>query len=88
MKEWFCRCVEKWKRRHGWEDCPSCGECVRPRWVKDCVVFEDEPPLFFHYECQKCGYSTGINPTSLTDSAVRSLGFKDFSEYADKVINE
>lgn len=58
----------------GWRDCPACGEFVRVRWVKDCVLFVDEPPMFFHWECPRCRAKSNVQPTFLITEALASHG--------------
>ena len=67
--------------------CPHCRAVISPRWVKDAVLHPEEPPLFAHYECPKCWrHLTPIEPTALTEQAVRRLGFRDAADYAQQVL--
>lgn len=63
--------------RKGRKDCPQCDKPAGVRWVKDVVLFEDEPPLFFHWECDGCGFATGPTPSSLTVDAAAKVGSED-----------
>ncbi len=78
-----------WRRlrtRFGWIDCPQCGEFRRPRWVKDWLVFEDEPPLFGHWYMPCCGARTETEATPMMNEAARSFGARDFDDFMDKTI--
>jgi hypothetical protein len=52
------------------------------KWIKDWVYDPEEPPMFVHYECSGCGHNSGIIPTSITEDAVRKLGYDSFIDYA------
>ena len=68
--------------------CRSCRKVITPRWKKDHVLFEDEPPLFYHYECPHCGYHlTNMIPTAITENAVKKLGYRDFKDYVGKAFS-
>ncbi len=75
------------KRRAGRLDCPCCGGQATLVWEKDWVMHPEEPPLFCHWRCLGCHAITPIRPTELSERAVRSLGFGDFTEYATKVLH-
>lgn len=79
----WTRWLHAYRERHGWFDCPVCGTFMKPRWVKDWIVDPEEPPLFYHYECPHCGASTAPEPSSLTEHAVRDLGFRNFDHFAE-----
>jgi hypothetical protein len=78
--------LKRIKVRMGWRYCGCCRQFVRLQWEKDWIVHPEEPPLFCHWECPNCGAGSPILPTSLTTKAVRSLGFKDFNDYAEKAL--
>jgi hypothetical protein len=40
--------------------------------------------MFVEWKCAGCGKRSGLMPTTLTTSAVKSLGYKDFNDYAEK----
>ena len=84
LKEWWHFRVMYWKGKRGWEFCPDCARFVRPRWIKEWIHHPEEPPLFCRYQCPECGYTTGVNPTGLTEETVRRMGYKNFLEYAQK----
>ena len=83
---WWYRIKRLWRitqvRWFGYRGCDRCRKLVKPRFVKDVVLFEDEPPLFGHYECPGCGLATPIMPSGLTEDAVRKLGYGSFDDYA------
>lgn len=76
------------KIKLGYIDCPCCHNFIKPKWVKDYIYHPEEPPMFYHYECPKCifWFST-FTPSILTERTVRKLGYKDFNDYAEKVLN-
>lgn len=78
--------IRKIKVKLGWIDCPSCGNFIKPRWEKDWIIDPEEPPMFYHYECPKCFARTDIEPTLITEKAVRNLGYDDFKDFANKNI--
>ena len=65
----------------GYSDCPVCHEQTI-QWVKDPVLFEDEPPLFGHWQCfnPNCAVSTEIESTEWADKIAREHGYKTFKE--------
>lgn len=82
--------LSKWKRRWvRWRrlrHCRYCRAVMRPRWVKDVVLFEDEPPLFAHWECPACNRKlTPVYPTAITEQTLLRLGYRDIAEYVDQV---
>jgi hypothetical protein len=86
IRGWINR---KWKRflySRGWRRCPCCRKFTRIKWVKDVIYFEDEPPLFSHWECSNCGATTPSAPTWLTLDAVESLGYESFDDYCQKLL--
>ena len=88
IKWWLKR---KWKRflfKRGWRYCPICRKFARILWVKEVVLFEDEPPMFYRWQCQNCGAKTPVIPTGLTISAVTSLGYEDFDAYCKKLMEK
>jgi len=86
LRWWIRRGLKRYLYRRGWRYCPCCRKFVEIKWVQDVVLFEDEPPMFSHWECSNCGATTPVSPTILTEDAVRRLGYKDFSEYCRKVL--
>ena len=86
LRKWLHR---RWKRflyRRGWRYCPVCRKFAKIKWVKDVVLHEDEPPMFFHWTCSNCGARTPIAATGLTQDAVKSLGYKDFDDYVGRIL--
>ena len=68
--------LKRWVRKiRGFKPCPLCGE-RSVHWVQDCVLFEDEPPMFCHWECVACGARTETRPSRLTVDVARSLKAK------------
>ena len=55
LPPWIQNLWRKLLTRLGWNDCPVCNAFVRLKWVQDVVHFEDEPPMFYHYECHRLG---------------------------------
>lgn len=70
----------------GWQDCPECNSFIKPKWVQDWIYDPEEPPMFYHYECRRCGARTDTIPSPLTEKSVKRLGFKDFHDYYKRVI--
>jgi hypothetical protein len=56
--------------------------------VQDIVVYADEPPIFFHYECPACGAKSEIQPTVVAEAAIQEMGYKDFRHFARERICE
>jgi hypothetical protein len=79
------RLVRNVRWRMGWRHCRHCRQFSRIKWIKDVVLFADEPPMFYHLECTRCGARTAVMPTCITESAARSLGFDSFDDYSKKV---
>lgn len=71
-----------------WRYCSICRTFSKIRWVKDPVYHPEEPPMFYHYECARCGTQTSTQPTSLTEDACQSLGYSSFSDYAAKNLSK
>jgi uncharacterized protein (UPF0212 family) len=80
MKEF----IHNIKIKLGWIGCPACNAFIKPKWVKDWIYDPEEPPMFYYYKCPKCGARTDTEPSLLTEKACKSLGFDNFSDYADK----
>ncbi len=68
----------------GWRDCTNCGNFVKIKWIKDWILYEDEPSMFGHWECSKCKASTETQPTRITEDVVKKLGFKNFNHFMEK----
>lgn len=66
-------------------ECPCCRQldCYFRQVI---LVFSDEPPMLGYWECEYCYRKTDIFPTSLTEDAVRNLGYNDFNEYLDELL--
>ena len=62
------------RRLIGYRDCPVCGSNATLKTVKDIVVFYDEPPMFYHWNCTNCKVETPPLPTSITKKAAESVG--------------
>lgn len=71
IKTVVARITRRILERLGWGDCPVCHSFIRPRWVKDCALFEDEPPMFCHWECPRCHARTPVVPTFITLSVMK-----------------
>ena len=68
-----------------YRECPRCYN-LSLQWQKDIVHHPDEPPLFSHWSCKACGFESSIEPTQTSHDAAGSLGYKDFYDYAEKVV--
>ena len=79
---WHKRLAHRVKFKFGWRDCPNCRQFAHFSWEKEWVHHPEEPPLFVYYVCGACGWRTKTMPSWLTESAVRSLGYQDFEDYA------
>lgn len=72
----------KWlKKLVGYYYCPVCHQQT-VQWVKDCVLFEDEPPLFGHFQCfnKDCLVSTEIESLPWADKIANEFGYRTFKE--------
>lgn len=58
----------------GYKDCPMCNSKATVKAVKDTVVFEEEPPMFIHWECINCNWQSPVLPTGITTKAANKLG--------------
>lgn len=77
--------IQKVQKRFGWDMCPCCRNWRRIKIVQDPVVFEEEPPMFFHYECTGCGARTVTLPTSLTEDALKELGYSSYDAFLEEL---
>ena len=71
-----------WRRFvFGYEVCPVCSEQT-VKWVKDCLVFEDEPPIMGHWQCTNpgCLVRTETESTPWADKIAQEQGYKTFKE--------
>lgn len=70
---WLKFIYHRWCRRRlvdiGWRLCSSCRGFHRFIWVKDWILFEDEPPMFVHYECAGCGRRTDTIASTVQSAA-------------------
>lgn len=80
LSRWLRR---KWRALVGWHDCPCCGAQAL-RWHKYVILNEDEPPMFGWWHCEACERRTDVLPTEITERAVKSLGYRNFDEYAER----
>jgi len=77
------------KIKLGYIYCPFCKQLIKPKYIKDHIFHPEEPPMFYHYECPKCKLWLCVStPSVLTERAVRQLGYKNFDDYAKKVLKE
>ena len=78
--------INNYKIKLGYIICPFCKNFIKPKFVKDYIYHSDEPPLFYHYSCPKCGiWLSTSTPSILTERAVKQLGFKDFNDYIKSI---
>lgn len=82
MKLW--KKIKAFFRRRHIDYCPVCDKDVEWTWRKHWIYHPEEPPLFVEWICQNCGVTTGIQPSCLTEEAVRGLGFNDFNDFVEK----
>lgn len=80
--------IRKILTKFGWIDCPKCNSFIKPKFIKDWIYDPEEPPMFYHYECPQCFARTDIEPTILTENAVKKLGFENFQDYYDRIKGE
>lgn len=66
----------------GWRHCGKCRSFNKIKFVKDVIYHEDEPPIFHHWECSKCGRASPIQPSRLMDDSAKSFGYNDFMDFA------
>ena len=84
IRRWFKRIWKRCQYRRGWRICLACRSWQKIECKPVYLLFEDEPPMFVEWKCTGCGKRTGLMPTMLTTDAVKSLGYKDFNDYAEK----
>jgi len=80
MKAVIAKLKRVWLRYLGYKECPICGQLSLKRhqvWL----MHPEEPPLFGYWACTNCNAQTEIYPTSLSEDAVRSLGFESFENF-------
>lgn len=66
-----------WKRLRGFHKCPQCGE-QSLQWVKDWLLFPDEPPILYHWECTSCNVRSDVQETSMATEAAKQFGYSSF----------
>jgi DNA-directed RNA polymerase subunit RPC12/RpoP len=63
-----------WRKLLSYKDCPVCGHKATVKAVQNIVLFYDEPPMFYHWHCVKCGAETPPLPTRITEEAAKKAG--------------
>lgn len=78
MLQWATRVLRK---LGGYQDCPVCGQQTI-QWVKDPILFEDEPPLFGHWQCSNpgCLVRSEMESTPWADKIAQEHGHATFQE--------
>jgi len=75
LKDYWSRLTKRIKYKYfGYRYCGRCRQFAKIRWVKIPVVFEDEPPMLFYWECVNCFARTNIQPTILLVQAAEKIG--------------
>ncbi len=80
----YRKVIRKIQYRLGWRFCMQCRTFTKIKFVKDWVIHEEEPPMFYHYQCSSCGFSSETLPSLLMDSAAKHHGYKNFNDFAKK----
>lgn len=75
LKDCWSRLIKRIKYKYlDYRYCGRCRQFVEIQWVKIPIMFEDEPPLFFYWECSNCSARTKIQPTILVEQVAEKMG--------------
>lgn len=74
--------ITRWLRKlRGYRDCPKCGQQT-VKFVKDVLLFDDEPPMLAHWECENpdCRARTETESLPWADKIAKEHGYETFKE--------
>lgn len=65
----------------GYHECPICKQQT-VEFVKDILLYEDEPPMFGHWQCfnKECLASTDVESTEWADKVAQEKGYKTYKQ--------
>jgi hypothetical protein len=70
----------------GYNECPICHEQT-VQWVKDPILFEDEPPLLGHWQCfnTDCLVRTETESTAWADKIANEFGYSTYKKALEEL---
>ncbi len=82
LRKWFKRVIQGYIEI----DCPKCKVTRWFKWEKDWIYHPEEPPMFAHWLCCKCGWKSPIEPTKLTEDVIRKKFGMSVEEFTKKYL--